>query len=197
MICYGHLVDGLVRAATGETLSDLFRTLVAEPLGADFHLGVPEPVLDRCVDLIPPTASPASTSRRSPGQPLPAHGDQPAARRARGACDSPEFRRANVAGIGGHGNARCIARAQSVVSHGGEVNGVRLLSEATIDRIFDVQADGPDRVLFGVPLRWGIGYQLPGPSVPAIPDGRVAGGPAGAARSSSTTSTAGRPSPTR
>ena len=174
MICYGHLVDGLVRAATGETLSDLFRTLVAEPLGADFHLGVPESALDRCVDLVPPTGSGVDFSA------LPADClylptvTNPLLDVPGGACDTPEFRRANVAGIGGHGNARSIAQAQSVVSHGGEVNGVRLLSEATVDRIFEVQADGPDRVLFGVPLRWGIGYQLPGPSAPAIPDGRVA-----------------------
>ena len=62
---------------------------------------------------------------------------------------------------------------QSVVSHGGEVDGVRLLSPATIDRIFEVQADGPDLVLM-VPLRWGIGYGLPQPATaPAVPDGRV------------------------
>src|SRR3954447_6509454 len=55
MIAYGHLLDGLVRGATGVPLADQFRTLVAEPLGADFHLGVPDPVLGRCADLIPPT----------------------------------------------------------------------------------------------------------------------------------------------
>jgi CubicO group peptidase (beta-lactamase class C family) len=60
-----------------------------------------------------------------------------------------------------------------VVSHGGEIAGVRLLSPETVDRIFEVQADGPDRTLFHAPLRWGIGYQLPGPAAPAIPSGRV------------------------
>ena len=34
-----------------------------------------------------------------------------------------------------------------------------LLSAQTVDRIFDVQADGPDLVL-GVPMRFGIGYGL-------------------------------------
>ena len=38
--------------------------------------------------------------------------------------------------INGHGNARSVARMQSVVSRGGEVDGVRLLSPATIDLIF-------------------------------------------------------------
>ena len=78
-----------------------------------------------------------------------------------------------MAGINGHGNARSVARAQSVVSHGGEIGGVRLLSQDTVHRIFDVQADGPDKVLM-VPLRWGVGYGLPQPaSAPAVPEGRV------------------------
>jgi hypothetical protein len=43
-----------------------------------------------------------------------------------------------------------------------------------VDRIFDVQSDGPDRVLFGLPMRWSIGYALPQPvTAPAVPDGRV------------------------
>jgi CubicO group peptidase (beta-lactamase class C family) len=174
MICYGHLLDGLVRAATGVPLAEQFRTLVAEPLGADFHMGVPEDVLPRCVDLIPPDLAGIDFSA------LPADSmylptvTNPLLDLPGGLCETPAFRRVSVAGINGFGNARSIARAQSVVSHGGEVNGVRLLSEATIDRIFDVQSDGPDRVLFGMPLRWGIGYSLPqAVSAPAIPSGRV------------------------
>ena len=45
---------------------------------------------------------------------------------------------------------------------GGEVDGVRLLSPKTIDRIFEEQSNGIDLVL-GVPLRFGIGYGLPEP----------------------------------
>ena len=74
---------------------------------------------------------------------------------------------------GGHGNARGIALAQSALSHGGStVGGVDLLSPQTIERVFEVQAEGPDLVL-SVPVRWGIGYALPMTSAPAIPDGRV------------------------
>ena len=48
---------------------------------------------------------------------------------------------------------------------GGEVDGVRLLSPRTIDRIFEVQSDGIDLVI-GIPLRIGVGYGL-------FPGGRV------------------------
>lgn len=172
MISYGHLLDGLVRAATGVPLAEQFRTLVAQPLGADFHLGVPEDVLSRCADLIPPPPGGLDLSVLPEGNLLVPTIINPLLD-VGGFCNTAPWRRVSVAGANGHGNARSIARVQSVVSHGGEVDGVRLLSPATIDRIFEVQAEGPDLVLM-VPLRWGIGYGLPHPtSVPAIPQGRV------------------------
>jgi len=171
MICYGHLIDGLVREATGVPLADQFRTLVAEPLGADFHLGVPDAVLPRCADLQPPTESSLDIGALPEGNFLVPTIVNPMLDPA--IFRTPEWRRVSVAGANGHGNARSIARAQSVVSHGGEVDGVCLLSTDTIERTFEVQADGPDLVLF-VPLTWGIGYGLPNAaSAPAVPGGRV------------------------
>ncbi len=66
MICYGHLLDGLVRAATGVPLADQFRTLVAEPLGADFHLGVPGRRAGAVRGPHPADRTRASTTRRCP-----------------------------------------------------------------------------------------------------------------------------------
>jgi len=172
MVSYGHLLDGLVRAATGTPLSDQFRALVAEPLGADFHLGVPEAAMARCADLVPPPPGGLDLSLLPEGNLLVPTIVNPLLD-VGGFCNTAAWRQVSVAGANGHGNARSIARAQSVVSHGGEVDGVRLLSPATIDRIFEVQADGADLVLM-VPLRWGIGYGLPQPtSAPAVPEGRV------------------------
>jgi hypothetical protein len=51
------------------------------------------------------------------------------------------------------------------VACGGEVDGVRLLSPQTIDRIFEVQSNGIDLVI-GIPLKIGVGYGL-------LPEGRV------------------------
>ncbi len=63
-----------------------------------------------------------------------------------------EWRQADIGAANGHGNARSIAIAQSAISNGGVVNGHQLLSQATIDRIFEVQAEGIDQVLM-VPMR--------------------------------------------
>jgi CubicO group peptidase (beta-lactamase class C family) len=60
-----------------------------------------------------------------------------------------------------------------VVSLGGAAGGVQLLSPRTIDLVFEQQADGIDLVL-GVPLRMGIGFGLPQPSLlPYVPQGRI------------------------
>lgn len=171
MISYGHLLDGLVTAATGVPLADQFRELVAEPLGADFHLGVPEEALGRCADLIPPTSSGVDVKALPEGNLLVATLTNP--RLDLEFCNSAEWRRVSLAGINGHGNARSIARVQSAVSHGGTIDGVELLSPAMVDRIFEVQADGLDKVL-PFPERFGIGYGLPHPeSAPAVPSGRA------------------------
>ncbi len=83
------------------------------------------------------------------------------------------WRRAEIGAANGQGNARSVARIQSTIANGGEVDGVKLLSKPTIDRIFDQQADGVDLVL-GVPIRFGIGYGLPHrETLPYIPDGRI------------------------
>jgi CubicO group peptidase (beta-lactamase class C family) len=172
MICYGHLLDGLVRAATGVPLAEQFRTLVAEPLGADFHLGVPGHALGRVADLVPPARIEVDPALLDPDGLYPRTVTNPLLDVA-GLCNSARWRQVSVAGANGHGTARSTARIQAAVSHGGEVDGVRLLSPAMIDRIFEVQADGTDLVL-GVPMRFGIGYALPQPaSAPAVPTGRV------------------------
>src|SRR4051812_16490415 len=171
MLSHGHLLDGIVRGATGSTLAEQFRTLVAEPLGADFHLGVPEDALGRCADLVAPPQGTIDIAALPEGNLLVPTLANPFID-VGGFCNTAPWRRVSVAAANGHGNARSVARIQSVVSHGGEVDGVRLLSKETLDRIFEVQADGPDLVLL-VPLRWGIGYALPPPTAPAVPEGRV------------------------
>jgi len=59
-----------------------------------------------------------------------------------------------------------------VVSNGGAVGGVRLLSPDTIDLIFTEQSNGVDLVL-GMPFRFGIGYALPNETAYYIDGGRA------------------------
>ena len=169
---HGHLLDGVVRAATGRALADVLRDDVVAPLGGRASTSAcPTTRSPHCADLIPPPPSQLDYSTLPPDHFLIRTAINPILTH-RHAATTPPWRQSAVGGAGGHGNARGIAQVQALVSHGGEVGGVRLLSPETIDRIFEVQASGPDLVLMA-PLTYGIGYALPTPSAPAIPSGRT------------------------
>src|SRR5579871_6432344 len=50
----GYLVGEVIRRVTGKTVGTVFREEIAEPLGADFHIGLPASEDARVADLIPP-----------------------------------------------------------------------------------------------------------------------------------------------
>lgn len=168
-ISQGYLVGEVIRRVAGMSVGEFFRTEVAEPMQADFHIGTSAEHDRRVVRVIPPSA------------PLGAEGLDPQSVAVRtfvnprlGAEESwtEAWRRSEIPAAGGHGNARSVARAQAAVSHGGEFNGVRLLSEDGCAKIFEEQCNGTDLVL-GIPLRHGIGYGLVGPAAPLSPNART------------------------
>jgi CubicO group peptidase (beta-lactamase class C family) len=166
---YGHLVGELVYRLTGRSLGAFFAAELAAPLGADFFIGTPAAVDHRIARLVPdPAASGTDFAALGPDSLIrkallnPAFGmDEVAGSR---------WRRAELGAMNGHGNARSVARVQSLVSHGGLLDAGPSLRPATLDRIFDVQADGTDRVL-STPLRFGLGYAVS--PLPGLPPGRL------------------------
>lgn len=172
LVNYGHLVGEIVRRVTGKTLKDFVREEIAGPLGADIQIGarvedeariaevIPPPPLEIPMDVLPKD-SPMFKTFSAP----PMVGAEVA--------HTAEWRRADIGGANGHGNARSLVRALSPISLGGKANGVQLLTPDIIDLIFLEQSNGVDHVL-AVPLRMGIGFGLPEPTTfPNIPDGRV------------------------
>ncbi|GAA1851550.1 serine hydrolase domain-containing protein [Pseudonocardia ailaonensis] len=71
------------------------------------------------------------------------------------------IRRAVAPGANGHFSARALARFYGALAHTGEVDGARLLSEAYLPRLLEVQVEGIDAVT-EVPLRKGVGFLLGG-----------------------------------
>ena len=171
IVCHGHLLDGIVRGATGRSVAEILHDDIMAPLGGGFRLGVPADELDLCADLTNPPPSGIDYSQMGPDHFLMRTILNPLLAPEQ-VCNTPAWRQGAVGGAGGHGNARGIAQAQALVSHGGEYGGLRLLSPGTIEKIFEVQAEGTD-LLLGVPVRFGAGYALPMASAPAIPSGRV------------------------
>jgi CubicO group peptidase (beta-lactamase class C family) len=168
---FGHLIGEVLRRITGTSLKQFVSEEIAAPLGADFQIGAAESDWDRIAPVVPPPPLPFDLSA------LPA--DSPTVKTLTGPvadatdANTPEWRKADIGAANGHGNARSVARILSVVSRGGEVDGVRLLRPETIELIFREQANGID-VVVGVPLRFGIGYGLPQlDSLPYVPDEKI------------------------
>ncbi|MEV0549466.1 serine hydrolase domain-containing protein [Nocardia salmonicida] len=170
-INYGHLIGELVRRITGRSLGTFFADELAGPLGADFHIGTGPEHADRIATLVPPEMPDFDLSTLDQNSVLIKTLTSPWLEVSETA--TPAWRAAEIGGTNGHGNARSVARVQSLIANGGELSGTRFLSPATIELIFREQADGIDLALLA-PLRFGIGYGLPRPETfPHIPDGRV------------------------
>jgi CubicO group peptidase (beta-lactamase class C family) len=156
-VTQGFLIGEVVRRITGDSIGTWFAREVAAPLGADFHIGLPESEDGRVANVIPPPPLDVNNlgmevseflARTFLNPPLDAS-----------AAHSAWWRRAEIPAANGQGNARSVALVQSIIAGRGEARGVRLLSAAATDAIFEEQANGTDLVL-GVPLRFGMGYGL-------------------------------------
>jgi CubicO group peptidase (beta-lactamase class C family) len=172
-LTYGHLIGEVIRRITGQRLGKFFAAEIAGPLGADFHIGLAPSEFPRVAKMVPWPPQPTYPTDLDQSGPAYKTFTGPEMSGNMEFSWSERWRRADLGAGNGHGNARSVARIQSAVACGGEVDGVRLLSPKTIDRIFEVQSDGIDLVL-GYRLKIGVGYGLPWPEVlPFVPEGRV------------------------
>jgi CubicO group peptidase (beta-lactamase class C family) len=153
----GYLVGEVVRRITGRSLGTFFREEVAEPLGADFHIGFGPELDNRVADLIPPPpggaiddGAPSELMLNMAGNPP----IDPLATRTRA------WRAAEIPAAGGHGNARSVAQIHAILANGGVAQGKRFLSEAGCRKALEPQVEGMDLVL-GLPAKYGMGFGLP------------------------------------
>ncbi|MFI0445983.1 serine hydrolase domain-containing protein [Actinomadura sp. 6N118] len=166
----GHLVGEVIRRITGASVGAFFAAEVAGPLGADFHIGLPAEHDHRVAPVIPAPVPESEGPAMEAARLLLRHYGNP--RFDAGTANSAGWRRAEIPAAGGHGNARSVAAVQSVLACGGEARGVRLLSEAGCEAVFQEQSNGKDRCL-GVPLRLGMGYGLNSAEMPISPNPRT------------------------
>ncbi|HLT09850.1 MAG TPA: serine hydrolase domain-containing protein [Micromonosporaceae bacterium] len=166
----GHLVGELVRRVTGKRLAEFIDQEIAEPLGADLHIGAARIEPDRIAQLDPPSRTRIVLPDGLDRNPMMKVFTAPAVNAL--AAETAQWRAAELGALNAHGNARSVARILSALSLGGSAGSIRLLSAAAAALPFVEQTCGIDKVL-GIPLRWGIGYALSTPdAVPGIPEGR-------------------------
>ena len=158
-ISQGNLQSEILYRITGRRMADWFRTEVAEPLDADFWISLPASEDHRVAALQPPVFT---------GDKLTINGVEVSADsiavKALASCPmtatepaTREWRAAEIPAAGGFGNARSVARVHAALACGGAVDGVRLMSEASVRQALEEHTDSIDKVLM-VRMRHGLGF---------------------------------------
>ena len=158
---FGWIIGEVIRRSTGRPLSQVLRDEIGRPLGIEdeLYFGMPAAAQHRLAVL--------------EDAPMPAGFEMPPM-----PPDLPMFRAAPMSSMpnaylgnrgdilaadipaGGKCSARAIARMYAALL--GEVDGVRLLSPATLREATSVSSSGVDEI-FGMPTRWGLGYSIGAP----------------------------------
>ena len=166
-VTFGWLVGEVVKRVDGRSVGTVFREDLAEPLGLDFHIGLPESQHARAAEMgpmVPPgpedqvegpnlgtamMTNPTGMLARAFMNPVSmAQGPNHAA-----------WRSAEIPAANGHGTARSLARIYGGLACGGAVDGVHILTPETIDAARSEESAGPDAVL-QLDTRFGLGFML-------------------------------------
>lgn len=173
-VTYGWLAGELVRRVDGRTIGTYFAEEVAGPLGLDFWIGLPESEEARVstLEAAPPPTDPAELALMMKvmgpgtvgfkaltmnGSLMAFGGENPFNTRAVHATEMPA--------ANGITNAPSLARMYAATV--GEVDGVRLVNDATVAAMSAEAVNGPDKALVAE-TRFGMGFMLNNPLVPLL-----------------------------
>jgi CubicO group peptidase (beta-lactamase class C family) len=178
-LTYGFLVGEIIQRVSGKKFSDLVQTEIAQPLALDgLFIGTPEHEIPRAAKLLFPEST-RKLSRTSLGSRL----EYSAARLSkrlrrlgidsdltsifdalapRGISDfdfgSPESLRVAIPAGNGLFTARSLAKMYALLANGGELEGVRLLSEETLQQATTLQQPTGRHSVIPFDMRWRLGY---------------------------------------
>jgi CubicO group peptidase (beta-lactamase class C family) len=185
-LTYGFLVGELIQRITGEPFSKLVQWEIAEPLSLDgCYIGAPKQVMPRAAELMWPKfpllrfAEPTdraaarvtnmisrAAGRLTPitrlvGLELDLESLLDAlAPRGISAFEfgSRETLSKTIPSANGLFTARSLARMYAALANGGELDGVRLMSRATLARATELQIPTKGRAVIPIDMRWRLGW---------------------------------------
>lgn len=187
---YGWLVGEVVRRVTGMSIGTYLRSEVAAPLGADFFIGLPsseEPRVARLVSFMEGLTSGTATLSSqlgdgpqagpniaelaelakdyfAPGGPLFKAMSAPGgALTDEEVWHSPRLHAAEIPAANGICDTRSLALlygacVDEVKTASGQT--FRIMSPDQVDRAVQQQTKGPDEVLMGLDIQWGLGFNV-------------------------------------
>lgn len=185
-ITFGTLAAELIRRVDGRGIGQFVAEEIAGPLGADLWIGLPQAEEPRRA---PHSSQDAAVGAEAYGRLLAAAGCDLGDRLVRAFLDvavsadaaiaqlntSRAYRAAELPAGNGIGDARALARIYAALI--GEVDGVRLISQAAMERARQIQTEGlgppGEMAKLGraAPQPYGLGYELPSPMKPMLGPG--------------------------
>ena len=178
---YGWLVGEVIRRVDGRSVGTYLREEVADPLGLDCWIGLPPDQQHRVATLsgmladgmdMQSLADPGDDPMLSAmaqvlgpetelGQALYAPGG---AFSAPGTWNSEEVHAAEVPAANGICNAPSLARLYGACVS--EVDGIRLLTDDQVNDAVTQRTEGPNRVLMGLDVQFGLGFMVTSSIIP-------------------------------
>jgi CubicO group peptidase (beta-lactamase class C family) len=170
-LTYGWLVGGIIEAVTGAPLQRVLQEELIDPLDLDgMFIGMPHNEMFRRATLSEPTLphwEPRDGWQRKTYEFVEAvlekFGVVLAETRSM-SIDMSDFDwnsdaavQAMIPAVNGQFTARSLARMYAMIAGGGQIDGVRLLSEARVSEITTLRSERRDRAL-QLPMQWRMGY---------------------------------------
>jgi CubicO group peptidase (beta-lactamase class C family) len=147
----GFLLGEIMRRVTGQTVGPFLRAEVAGPLHAEYYIGGMTAEEQSHVAEVMPNMNARLFAAKEVALPEGKDGVwtgemlRPLAFRQNpdepwyDTLNAPNWREVEIASGSGHGNARGVARIYGAVARGGEMDGVRLMSQGSIERMITEQ----------------------------------------------------------
>jgi CubicO group peptidase (beta-lactamase class C family) len=181
---YGWLVGEVIRRVSGVSVGTMFAAEVADPLGIDFWIGLPEAHesrVARLISFLPPSVSADTTAVTDAGEDDPVMelirsfvGPDTSLGKALAApggalsdaeiWNSRAMRAAEVPAANGVTDARSVARMYAACI--GEVDGVRILTPHQLTEATRQRTEGPNTVLLDMDIQFGLGFMVRSPMLP-------------------------------
>ena len=166
---FGFLVDECVRRITGRRMAQYWREALAEPLGLDTWVGLPESELHRTATIYAAKAgggqSPPEFYRQlaTPGTLVKKTFTSPAGLQSVATMNSKENRALEIVSFSGIGSATSLAKFYGMLANGGEIDGEQFFKKETIAQMTTTLASGIDRIL-QIPTAFSAGFMKDPPA---------------------------------
>ncbi|MFJ5100160.1 serine hydrolase domain-containing protein [Streptomyces sp. NPDC088554] len=178
-LTFGFLVGEVIRRVTGLLPGAFLRQEIAEPLGIDFTIGLPEEEAGRVAELVH-TPAPISSEQAAIYAQLEPVVLAALSNPVTGAdeANTAAWRAAEIPAANGHATARGIAGLYGILATRGLSGGHRVLSPETVERVRAGQGKCYDRLVgaaFGHETELALGLWLSGPNGAYGPNPRALG----------------------